>query len=312
MWVTWALIAVCVLFYVAMVVTGVSPFAPTSISLLSWGANLGVAVVFEEEWWRVFTATFLHGGLIHLGINMWCLSRVGPLVERLFGNVGFALLYLAAGVGGFLASAWAHPLTVSVGASGAIFGVIGALMAFLTLHRKAIPMSVVQPMRGGLLSFILYNGLFGAIVPGIDNAAHLGGLVTGFIAGLLVSRPWPVPRPNAGLLRQIGGGVLLAAVLIGLGNGVSALVSRNQDVVALVQEARESKAHAARIQQSMVAFNSLMQSLAPAADRYNQINTELGTLMERLQQPRDDGADVLHETIESAHRRGPRESRSPG
>ncbi len=192
----------------------------------------------------------------------------------------------------------AHPLTVSVGASGAIFGVIGALLAFLTLHRKAIPMSVVQPMRGGLLSFILYNGLFGAIVPGIDNAAHLGGLVAGFVAGLLVSRPWPVPRPNAGLLRQLGGGVLLAAVLIGLGDGVNALVSRNRDVVALVQEARESKARAARIQQSMAAFNSLMRSLAPAADHYNRINTELATLMERLQQPHDDGADDLRQTVD--------------
>ncbi|RUL86484.1 rhomboid family intramembrane serine protease [Tautonia sociabilis] len=188
--VTYLIVASCVLVFLAMALAGVSPINPTVPDLIAWGGNVGVAVAFDGEAWRLLSSVFLHGGLIHLALNMYVLYRAGPLLERLYGNLGFALLYLAAGLGGALASAWWHPLAVSVGASGAIFGLFGGLGAFLLSHRASIPAAVLKRVRGGVIALVLYNTLFGLVIPGIDNAAHLGGLVSGFVAGLFLRRDY--------------------------------------------------------------------------------------------------------------------------
>ncbi|WP_169979956.1 rhomboid family intramembrane serine protease [Tautonia rosea] len=273
--VTPALIAACLIVFVAMVLSGISILSPSVPSLIAWGGNVGAAVAIDGQIWRLLTSVFLHGGIIHLAVNLWVLSRIGPLVERLYGNLGFAMLYLAAGLGGALVSSWWQPLVVSIGASGAIFGLIGGLGAFLILHRKAIPGPVVASVRGGVIAFVVYNTLFGLAIPGIDNAAHLGGLASGFVAGLLLQRPWPVSRPTAGLIRQLLGGLAVASALLILGQVVTTQIRRNPEILALLNQ---------ELQKPLRDYQTLAEAMSPSLQRFDAMNTELDTLIETLSQ----------------------------
>jgi rhomboid protease GluP len=120
---------------------------------------------------------------------MWALATFGPLTERLYGSVNYLLIYLIAGVTGSLASISWRPDINSAGASGAIFGILGALLAAHLRNRKTMPSSVLQPLRNSTLIFVGYALLNGLQTKGIDNAAHLGGLTAGFVIGLVTARP---------------------------------------------------------------------------------------------------------------------------
>ena len=248
------LFGACVLVYLAMIAVGGQGIDPDAETLYRWGGNFGMTVAVEGEWWRLFSCMFLHAGPFHLLVNMIFLWRAGPLIERLYGNVGFALLFIGSGVGGSLASAWSHPMVVGVGASGAIFGILGGLLAFLTLHRSAIPAVVLKPIRSSVISLVVFNGLFGFIYPRVDNAAHLGGLTSGFLAGLILRRPWPIDRPNVGLARQVGGGALIAAILTAASIGVEARIRRAPEV----------------------AYVELRRVLEPALGRFQSVHARLG------------------------------------
>ena len=142
--------------------------------LLKLGAN-HAPLVMQGEAWRLVAAMFLHGGLLHIGLNMFALYQAGQIVERLFGAGGFLLLYLGAGIAGNVASMWWNPQAVSVGASGAVFGVYGALLAYLRAQPGSMPMSVFNQIRSSTLAFIGYSLFAGVALPGIDNGAHVGG-----------------------------------------------------------------------------------------------------------------------------------------
>jgi rhomboid protease GluP len=154
--------------------------------LVRWGANVG-ALTFSGEWWRMLTNVFVHGGIIHIAFNMWCLWNLGALCESLYGRWTYAAIYLICGVGASLASAAWHPYTPSVGASGAIFGLAGALIAAFKLGEFSVPRSALAGTLRSLGAFVVYNLVFGAVLPGIDNTAHIGGLVTGLIVGALIA-----------------------------------------------------------------------------------------------------------------------------
>ncbi|MDD3353325.1 rhomboid family intramembrane serine protease [Zoogloea sp.] len=175
--------------------------------LIRLGGNFAPAVQSGERW-RLVTALFLHGGLLHVGLNMLALYQAGQVVERLFGRVGFAVLYLVAGLLASLASLWWRQGPVSVGASGAVFGVYGALLTYLLHQRGSVPAEVFREMRSGTVAFLGYSLFAGFSIAGIDNAAHLGGLLAGAILGLAFARPlvetppvaWGSPRALGGLL----------------------------------------------------------------------------------------------------------------
>ena len=157
------------------------------------------------EWWRLLTSAFLHGGVIHLAVNMYVLFRVGPLAERLFGRTFFALIYLLAAVLSGLASIWWDPHPVIVGASGAIFAVYGALIAFVTFQKNAFVKGEAAALAFGLLVFVVYNiglPLMDEILAGhrtgISNGAHVGGLAAGFLLGAVMARPVGPPERRAG------------------------------------------------------------------------------------------------------------------
>ena len=180
--VTPTLVAMNVAYFLAMVSVGVSATSPTAMDVLPFGANFGAFTV-NGQWWRLLSSTFIHYGILHLGFNMWCLWSLGNLAERLFGNGRFLLIYILCGLGGSAASLVWHPYVVSAGASGAVFGIAGALAAFLYLARIHLPARAARDLLTSILIFIGFNLAFGFTVPGIDNAGHLGGLVIGALLG---------------------------------------------------------------------------------------------------------------------------------
>lgn len=189
--VTLTLIGLNVAVFVAMVVSGVSFFEPTPEAALRWGADFG-PYTLTGGWWRIGSAMFLHFGIFHLALNMWALLNLGFLAEWLFGRSTFLALYLVSGVGGSLASLLVHPLVVGGGASGAIFGVAGGLIAGLLLKRESSELLASFPKSlPSLFSFVVWNLLGGLRFSGIDIMAHVGGLVTGAAFGAAVCIPMP-------------------------------------------------------------------------------------------------------------------------
>ncbi|MBW3541874.1 MAG: rhomboid family intramembrane serine protease [Planctomycetes bacterium] len=187
-YVTYVMIAVNVAVFGLMVASGVHYLHPQPGRLLEWGANLSTATL-GGEWWRLATSAFLHVGLLHLGINMWALWNIGPLMERFVGNVGFLVLYIVSGLAGGLASLTFNPGVISAGASGAIFGVLGAIVGFVLLRRDSIPGVIFRSLLHNGVIVIAINVVIGMTVPQIDNAAHMGGLAAGFACGVVLSRP---------------------------------------------------------------------------------------------------------------------------
>jgi rhomboid protease GluP len=186
--VTYALIAINVAVFAAMAWAGAGLLEPNPLVHIAWGSNL-VPVTVDGEWWRLGTSMFLHFGMIHMLVNMWVLYANGRLVERMFGSARFLILYLAAGLCGSMASAGWNPAVNSAGASGAIFGVLGGLGAFLVAKRCRVPSEVVRAQSKSVAVFVLFNVINGLAHQGIDNAAHFGGLVGGFLVGLALARP---------------------------------------------------------------------------------------------------------------------------
>ena len=184
--VTRLIVAVNLVVFALMAFSSGTLFSPSGETLIEWGANFGPKTL-GDEWWRVFTSMFIHVGIIHVGLNMWVLWDAGHLVERMVGNVGFLVLYVISGVFGSVASVYWNNNVLSAGASGAVFGVFGALMGFIMLRGDSIPKSILGPLRNSGFAFLGYNLIFGYAIDWIDNAAHIGGLVAGFVCGVLMS-----------------------------------------------------------------------------------------------------------------------------
>jgi rhomboid protease GluP len=158
---TGVLIAMNVVMYAVMVARGVSWISPTAESVLKWGADYG-PLTLHGQWWRMITSMFLHFGIIHIAFNMFVLLQIGFFMERLAGRLRFVVLYLVCGAGGSAASLAWHPSIVSAGASGAIFGLYGALLGFLLKHRGSIAPEALAAQKKWALTFIGYNLLYGA------------------------------------------------------------------------------------------------------------------------------------------------------
>ncbi len=168
-----------ILVFAVMAITGVHLFMPSNESLLLWGANFRPLTI-EGEWWRLLTSTFLHIGIFHLLMNMYALVYIGLLLEPYLGRARFLSAYLIAGISGSVASIFWNDLTISAGASGAIFGMYGVFVALLTT--KLIEKSARKSLLISIGIFVFYN-LANGLQGGIDNAAHIGGLLSGLVIG---------------------------------------------------------------------------------------------------------------------------------
>ena len=182
---TQVIVGINVLVFLGMVLSGVSPMSPTQLQLVTWGANFAPLSLGLQPW-RMLASNYVHIGIIHIFFNMWCLWNLGRLAESIFDRWTYLLVYTASGIAGSLASLWWHPQGIGAGASGAIFGLAGGLIAVLYLGKLPFAKEALKPTLRSLLMFAAYNLFFG-LVPGIDNAAHLGGLAAGLAIGALLA-----------------------------------------------------------------------------------------------------------------------------
>jgi membrane associated rhomboid family serine protease/Flp pilus assembly protein TadD len=179
--ITAGLIGLNLLVFLVMVLRGVSPLAPSPQQAIAFGADYG-PLTLNGEWWRLVTSMFVHFGIVHLGLNMWCLWNLGRAAEQLMGRASYLLAYFVSGIFSSVASVYWHPMAASAGASGAIFGIAGALVSYVYLKKTPSHLTINKKMLGSLGTFIAYNLAFGAL-PGISNAAHIGGLLMGLAVG---------------------------------------------------------------------------------------------------------------------------------
>ena len=150
------------------------------------GASHPYPIFYQHEWWRVVTAMFLHGGLIHIGFNMMALMQFGPALEELYGSARYLFFYVVTGMFGFFVSAWAG--NYSLGASGALLGLVGLMLA-ITSRRGG---SYMRELRSRLISSVVILFILGFSGMGIDNYAHAAGLASGFGLGKLFADRQPV------------------------------------------------------------------------------------------------------------------------
>jgi len=198
--VTPTIIGINVALFVIMLAAGAGLVAAGNSGVyLQFGANFG-PLTWHGQPWRLVTSAFIHFGVIHLAFNMYALYQGGVLTEKLYGSARFAVIYLLSALAGSVASGWWDATRMSAGASGAVFGVYGALLAFLARRRGDIPLDILKGVGGGAISLCVYSLAMGAIAKFIDNSAHVGGLLGGAVAGYLLARPFDpaaraVPRP---------------------------------------------------------------------------------------------------------------------
>ena len=286
--VTPVIVALCVGTFAIMAARGVSPVGPTAQELYPWGASFGPGVIVDGEVWRLLSCMFLHFGFMHLAFNMWCLVKAGPLAERLFGHLGFAALYLLSGLGGSLASLWYHPMVVSAGASGAIFGVFGALLGCSVVQSHVLSASAWKPLRASVLTFIAYNIAFGLMSTGIDNAAHVGGLLTGLACGLVLSRPLAASSGAWGQVRRLVGAT-------GIAGGLVLIYQSNRGpILARIEADPGIAGHRVAQQRVVDAYNGFMDGARPHMIEFDRLGSEsdaVGRRMEQAEKP--DGSITL-------------------
>jgi rhomboid protease GluP len=191
--------------FIVMVARGISMWMPTTDQLMGWGANNAGNVLLGGEWWRIVTAMFVHVGILHLATNMWCLWNLGLLAEPLMDSLGLFALYILTGAAGNLLSTlynWYkfHDSSIfpaGAGASGAVFGIAGALIVLLRSKLLPVPPEEVRKLRKSVIYFAAINLVIGLSVNfgkgftgvEVDNSAHIGG----FLCGLIFAAPM-VPR----------------------------------------------------------------------------------------------------------------------
>ncbi len=271
---TFAILGLNILIFILMTLAGGSKNAAV---LLSFGASFG-PYFRAGQIWRIVMPMFLHIGVPHLAVNMAGLLLLGILLEPIYGYGRFSLLYVLSGMGGSLLSMEASS-NIAAGASGAIFGIAGAMLVTGIFHPDVVPRRWKGVFGIGVLAAIIANLAFGRLVPHIDNWAHLGGLITGLVLARLI--------PPAVRLKEQGGRragqpvVILPVILVVLAMGATTenAVKARQAVQLLADSARLAAAH-----QTARAISVLEEArrLSPEDPR---IDEQLGALYLAAGQP---------------------------
>jgi rhomboid protease GluP len=266
---TYVILALNVLVFFLMELSGGSRSPDV---LLSFGAAYG-PYLRRGEYWRLVMPMFLHIGFLHLVLNTTALFILGRILESVYGYGRFALLYVACGVGSSSLS-MSLSSSVSAGASGAIFGIAGAMLTTGYLHRAAVPRRWRRAFGGGILPLIIINLILGYSIPGIDNWGHLGGLLTGMLLSAVIPPPgldWVPASPQD---EPSQAAVIVPVVVVAL--AMAAAVDHYRVSGTLVRLLRES----ARLR----AAGQLDQALGRAreasrlAPRDERPHEELGSL----------------------------------
>lgn len=204
------LIGINILVFILMALSGVGILEPNTLSLLKWGADYG-PLTLTGDWWRTVTCNFVHIGIFHLLMNMYAFLFIGIMLEQQIGFRRMFIAYLLTGLWSSAISLFMHGDLVSAGASGSIFGLYGIFLAFLCFHR------IEKGQRNALLSSILifvgYN-LMDGMKEGSNNAAHIGGLISGFLLGVAYVTGLRYEKPSTRRMISFGGEAGLLCIFI--------------------------------------------------------------------------------------------------
>lgn len=273
-WLTTALIVVNVAIFATMVALG-SGVQRTSVEMLdAWGANSGMRVA-EGQWWRLLTCAFLHGGILHVAVNMYSLHVVGRPVETFFGRGPYLAIYVLSALFASMASLLWTPGAFSVGASGAIFGVFGAIAAFFVANRRRMPPEMFRSQMMRMSMVVVLNLLIGFSIPNIDQAAHVGGLVSGFLIALTIVRGFRRGR----LALHLAGVLLVALALTPVVHG---RLMRDPEVGSEIWRQRAKAALDARDWEALRAAADHLVELGPLGD----LGRQLRAYVDRQSPPR--------------------------
>ena len=204
------LIDINILVFILMAATGAGILEPSTLVLLNWGADFG-PLTLTGDWWRAVTCNFVHIGAFHLLMNMYAFIYIGIWLEHLIGTRRMFVSYLLTGLCSAVFSLYMHAETISAGASGSIFGLYGIFLAFLLFHR--IERSQRKALLTSILIFVGYNLIYG-IRAGVDNAAHIGGLLSGFLLGFIYVFGERMKKPEAGRTVSIIGELIIFSVFL--------------------------------------------------------------------------------------------------
>jgi rhomboid protease GluP len=208
MYLTYGIIAVNLIVFIVMVIGGAELFQPSGLKHIKWGTN-DTPLTLSGDWWRLLSSNYIHFGLIHVALNMYALYNLGMFLEPMLGKARYFAAYTATGILASLTSLWWHTDGVnSAGASGAIFGLIGLMLAFIVT--KYIPTVVRQGLLQSVGIMAVYS-LFYGLKGGVDNAAHIGGLIAGFIVGIIY---WYMMKQKnkAGIGAVTSAGILIFSI----------------------------------------------------------------------------------------------------
>jgi rhomboid protease GluP len=208
LYVTYGIVAINIIVFVAMTINGVNLFEPRGLDIIKWGANYS-PFTLSGDWWRLFSNVFVHIGIIHIVFNMYALFMIGVYLEPMLGKARYIGAYFGTGIFASLTSLWWHDTPVaSAGASGAIFGMYGVFLALLST--KLIPQQVRNKLLQSIAIFVGYNLLYG-MKSGVDNSAHIGGLISGLAIGYFYYSGWKGEAKRKTVFAAVA---LLAAVVV--------------------------------------------------------------------------------------------------
>ncbi len=277
--ITYGIIVINALVFILMAVNGVNAFSPTGADIINWGGNYG-PLTLSGDWWRLITNVFVHIGIIHIAFNMYALFMVGVYLEPMLGKLKYATAYLCTGIFASIVSLWWHKEPVaSAGASGAIFGLYGVFLALLSTN--LVPKHIRNSLLQSIGIFIAYNLIYG-MRSGVDNSAHIGGLISGLAIGYIYY--FGLRKPGKKSLVMPGAlAVITIAVSIFYLNQHKASKERRAEVLNEVGEYKY--ADAARYDEEMTRFGEVeKKALAPLkADYSNQ--TELTEQLGKVSLP---------------------------
>lgn len=287
--VTRLLVVINLVVFAAMLAGGAGLWHSSNSVQLAWGANFGPATQ-DGEWWRLGTAMFLHFGVIHLGLNLWALWDGGQLVERMYGTTRFITIYFVSGLTGNLLSLVANKgLAISGGASGAIFGIYGALLVFLWRERHNLHPHDFRWFFWGAAGFATASLVLGFLITGIDNAAHIGGFLAGTLGGVLLS-PADAAAGRVSSRNRVVAGAAFAIAIFALTSQVPTPAYRWSEELLTRQEIREFLRDDQAISQAWqkildegkggkVSFEELAGRIdAAVSDRYEESFEQLSQL----------------------------------
>ena len=208
-------IAVNILLLVYMVWKGASPIFPTTEDLFHMGASFGPYTLGHGEWWRLIVSNWLHYGVFHLAMNMWCIWVLGRECEFFYSTSDFVSIYFLTGISCLLLSVAVHPMRVSAGASGVVFGLAGVIIMTVNQRgvKRFIPPDVRKSITKSTLRFAGINLLIGAALPITDNTGHIGGLLGGLALGAIMGRRLEA-TPEARLYRRMVSVLFLVAFAV--------------------------------------------------------------------------------------------------